>query len=95
MQSKTELSVQKRAVVGIQLETKQEQASYIDSKRIAYLGEQVVNWCPKLGTVLANEEVIDGKSERGSHPVIRRPLKQWMFRITAYADQPLGRFGRT
>ena len=63
--------------------------AYIDNHRLAYLGEQVVNWCPKLGTVLANEEVIDGKSERGGHPVIRRPLKQWMFRITAYADRLL------
>ena len=63
--------------------------AYIDNHRLAYLGKQVVNWCPKLGTVLANEEVIDGKSERGGHPVIRRPLKQWMFRITAYADRLL------
>ena len=48
-----------------------------------------MNWCPKLGTVLANEEVIDGRSERGGHPVARMPLKQWMFRITAYADRLL------
>ena len=67
----------------------QTQTAYIDNYRLAYLGEQVVNWCPKLGTVLANEEVVDGKSERGSHPVIRRPLKQWMFRITAFADRLL------
>ena len=66
-----------------------ERAAYIDEHRLAYLGEQIVNWCPKLGTVLANEEVIDGLSERGNHPVIRRPLKQWMFRITAYADRLL------
>ena len=46
-----------------------------------------MNWCPALGTVLANEEVIDGKSERGGHPVERRPLRQWMLRITAYADR--------
>ena len=46
-----------------------------------------VNWCPALGTVLANEEVIDGKSERGGHPVERRPMKQWMLKITAYADR--------
>ena len=46
-----------------------------------------VNWCPALGTVLANEEVIDGKSERGGHPVVRMPLRQWMLRITAYADR--------
>jgi leucyl-tRNA synthetase len=61
----------------------------IDSYRIAYVGEQIVNWCPKLGTVLANEEVIDGRSERGGFPVFRKPLKQWMFRITAYADRLL------
>jgi leucyl-tRNA synthetase len=61
----------------------------IDSYRIAYVGTQVVNWCPKLGTVLANEEVIDGRSERGGYPVFRKPLKQWMFRITTYADRLL------
>ncbi len=48
-----------------------------------------VNWCPALGTVLANEEVIDGKSERGNHPVVRMPLRQWMLRITAYAERLL------
>ena len=64
-------------------------ATYIDSHRLAYLGEHVVNWCPKLGTVLANEEVIDGLSERGSYPVVRRPLRQWMFRITSYAERLL------
>jgi leucyl-tRNA synthetase len=63
--------------------------SFIDSQRLAYLAQQTVNWCPKLGTALANEEVIDGKSERGSFPVYRKPLKQWMFRITAYADRLL------
>lgn len=61
----------------------------IDSYRLAYLAEQTVNWCPKLGTALANEEVIDGKSERGGYPVFRKPLRQWMFRITAYADRLL------
>ncbi len=61
----------------------------VDGQRLAYLGQQTVNWCPKLGTVLANEEVIDGRSERGGHPVARLPLKQWMFRITAYADRLL------
>ena len=60
---------------------------WLDGRRLAYLGEQTVNWCPKLGTVLANEEVIDGRSERGGHPVKRLPLRQWMFRITAYADR--------
>lgn len=54
---------------------------------LAYVDEIPVNWCPALGTVLANEEVIDGKSERGGHPVERRPMKQWMLKITAYADR--------
>ncbi len=54
---------------------------------LAYLAEVPVNWCPALGTVLANEEVIDGKSERGGHPVVRMPMRQWMLRITAYADR--------
>ncbi|WP_017756174.1 leucine--tRNA ligase [Calidifontibacillus oryziterrae] len=58
-------------------------------KGLAYVDEVPVNWCPALGTVLANEEVIDGKSERGGHPVERRPMKQWMLRITAYADRLL------
>lgn len=54
---------------------------------LAYEAEVPVNWCPALGTVLANEEVIDGKSERGDHPVYRVPMKQWMLRITQYADR--------
>jgi len=54
---------------------------------LAYLAEVPVNWCPALGTVLANEEVIDGRSERGGHPVIRTAMRQWMLRITAYADR--------
>ncbi|MBI3823604.1 MAG: leucine--tRNA ligase, partial [Planctomycetes bacterium] len=62
---------------------------YRDSKRLAYQAEVPVNWCPELGTVLANEEVIDGKSERGGHPVVRMPLKQWMLRITDYAERLL------
>jgi len=57
------------------------------NKGLAYIDEVAVNWCPALGTVLANEEVIDGKSERGGHPVERRPMKQWMLKITAYADR--------
>ncbi len=61
----------------------------VDSHRLAYLAEVPVNWCPMLGTVLANEEVIDGKSERGNFPVYKRPLKQWMMRITAYAERLL------
>jgi leucyl-tRNA synthetase len=56
-------------------------------KGLAYQAEVPVNWCPALGTVLANEEVIDGKSERGDHPVFRKNLKQWMLKITAYADR--------
>ncbi len=60
---------------------------YQDEFRLAYQSYAPVNWCPKLGTVLANEEVIDGKSEVGSHPVERMPLRQWMLRITAYADR--------
>jgi leucyl-tRNA synthetase len=56
---------------------------------LAYQDKVNVNWCPALGTVLANEEVIDGKSERGHHPVYRTPLRQWMMRITAYADRLL------
>jgi leucyl-tRNA synthetase len=58
-------------------------------KGLAYIDEVPVNWCPALGTVLANEEVIDGKSERGGHPVERRPMKQWMLKITEYADRLL------
>ena len=56
---------------------------------LAYKAEVPVNWCQALGTVLANEEVIDGRSERGNHPVVRMPLKQWMLRITQYADRLL------
>jgi leucyl-tRNA synthetase len=62
---------------------------YRDSKRLAYVSEAPVNWCPELGTVLANEEVIDGKSEVGGFPVIRKPMRQWMLRITAYAEKLL------
>ncbi|MBC6971391.1 leucine--tRNA ligase [Bacillus sp. Xin] len=58
-------------------------------KGLAYVDEVPVNWCPALGTVLANEEVIDGKSERGGHPVERRPMRQWMLKITAYGDRLL------
>lgn len=64
--------------------------AYRDRHRLAYQDDALVNWCPALGTVLANEEVIDGKSERGNHPVQRIPLRQWMLRITAYADRLLG-----
>lgn len=54
---------------------------------LAYVDYKPVNYCPELGTVLANEEVIDGKSERGGYPVIRKPMRQWMLKITAYADR--------
>jgi leucyl-tRNA synthetase len=64
-------------------------AVYQDDHRLAYQSEVPVNWCPALGTVLANEEVIDGKSERGNHPVVRMPLRQWLMRITAYAERLL------
>jgi leucyl-tRNA synthetase len=61
--------------------------AYRAARRLAYRAEVAVNWCPELGTVLANEEVIDGKSERGGYPVVRMPLTQWMLRITAYAER--------
>jgi len=58
-------------------------------KGLAYVDEVPVNWCPALGTVLANEEVIDGLSERGGHPVIRKPMRQWILKITEYAERLL------
>ncbi len=67
----------------------------LDEHRLAYLGEAPVNWCPALGTVLANEEVTnEGRSDRGNHPVFRRPMKQWMMRITSYADRLLADLDR-
>lgn len=57
------------------------------NKGLAYVDEVAVNWCPALGTVLSNEEVVDGVSERGGHPVYRRPMKQWVLKITEYADR--------
>ena len=62
---------------------------YLDERRLAYVSNAPVNWCPELGTVLANEEVIDGKSEVGGHPVVRKPMRQWMLRITAFAQRLL------
>lgn len=59
------------------------------NKGLAYVAEVPVNWCEALGTVLANEEVIDGKSERGGHPVVRKPMRQWILRITEYAERLL------
>lgn len=64
--------------------------AYRDSQRLAYQGDALVNWCPDLGTVLANEEVIDGRSERGDYPVQRIPLRQWMLRITSYSERLIG-----
>jgi len=67
----------------------QERKRFIDDNRLAYEAEVAVNWCPELGTVLANEEVVGGLSERGGHPVIRKPMRQWMLRITKYAERLL------
>ena len=63
--------------------------AYRDSKRLAYVSEQPVWWCEELGTVLANEEVVDGKSEVGGFPVVRKPMRQWVLRITAFAERLL------
>ncbi len=71
------------------VKTLEEQALYRDGKRLAFVSDAPVNWCPDLGTVLANEEVIDGKSEVGGYPVVRRSMRQWMLRITAYAERLL------
>lgn len=57
--------------------------------RIAYLGNTMVNWCPDLGTVLANDEVVDGVSERGGYPVIQKVMRQWCLRVSAYAQRLL------
>jgi len=67
----------------------EEKNNFIDDKRLAYIDTIDVNWCEDLGTVLANEEVIGGLSERGGFPVIRKPMKQWVMRITEYADRLL------
>jgi leucyl-tRNA synthetase len=69
--------------------SEQEKRRFIDERRLAYQADVPVNWCPALGTVLANEEVIGGVSERGGYPVIRRPMRQWMLRITKYAERLL------
>ncbi len=66
-----------------------EKRRFIDEHRLAYQADVPVNWCPALGTVLANEEVVGGVSERGGHPVVRRPMRQWMLRITKYAERLL------
>jgi leucyl-tRNA synthetase len=69
--------------------SEQDKQKFIDDNRLAYEAEVPVNWCPALGTVLANEEVVGGVSERGEHPVIRKPMRQWMLRITKYAERLL------
>ena len=69
--------------------TPQQRSEILDEQRLAYQAEVAVNWCPELGTVLANEEVIGGLSERGNHPVVRKPMRQWMLRITSYAERLL------
>ena len=66
-----------------------EQQKVLMNYRIAYLGETMVNWCPALGTVLANDEVVDGVSERGGHPVVQKKMKQWCLRVSAYAQRLL------
>jgi leucyl-tRNA synthetase len=71
--------VQAQGALGVQ--------EYQANHRLAYYADAMVNWCPALGTVLANEEVINGRSERGNHEVIRKPMKQWMLRITTYAER--------
>ena len=70
-----------------------EKQKYIAEHRLAYESEKPVNWCPALGAVLANEEVIGGVSERGGHPVIRKPMRQWLLRITEYAERLLEDLG--
>ena len=70
-----------------ELEAKGLTSEEVDARRLAYVAEVPVNWCPELGTVLANEEVVDGKSEVGGFPVERRPMRQWMLRITAYGNR--------
>jgi len=67
----------------------EQRRQFIEDNRLAYQARVPVNWCPALGTVLANEEVIGGLSERGGHPVIRKPMRQWMLRITKYAERLL------
>ncbi len=69
--------------------SEEDKQKFIDDHRLAYEAEVPVNWCPALGTVLANEEVVGGLSERGGHPVIRKPMRQWMLRITKYAERLL------
>ena len=69
--------------------SEKEQQALLMNYRIAYLGETMVNWCPALGTVLANDEVVDGVSERGGHPVVQKKMRQWCLRVSAYAQRLL------
>jgi leucyl-tRNA synthetase len=69
--------------------SEKEQQQILLNYRIAYLGDTMVNWCPALGTVLANDEVVDGVSERGGHPVIQKVMRQWCLRVSAYAQRLL------
>ena len=69
--------------------TEKEQNQVLMNYRIAYLGEMMVNWCPKLGTVLANDEVVEGLSVRGGYPVVQKKMKQWCLRVSAYAQRLL------
>ncbi len=69
--------------------TKNEQLDILMNYRLAYLGDMMVNWCPKLGTVLANDEVVEGVSVRGGYPVIQKVMKQWCLRVSAYAQRLL------
>ena len=69
--------------------SEKEQQELLMNYRIAYLGETMVNWCPKLGTVLANDEVVDGVSERGGYPVVQKKMRQWCLRVSAYAQRLL------
>jgi len=69
--------------------TEKQQQETLMNYRIAYLGNTMVNWCPKLGTVLANDEVVDGVSERGGYPVIQKMMKQWCLRVSAYSQRLL------
>ena len=69
--------------------SEKEQQEVLMNYRLAYLADTMVNWCPELGTVLANDEVADGLSVRGGHPVVRKTMKQWLLRITAYAERLL------
>ena len=69
--------------------SEKEQQTVLMNYRIAYLGETMVNWCPQLGTVLANDEVVDGVSERGGYPVVQKKMRQWCLRVSAYAQRLL------